>query len=103
MRKPHRRIRNKLEAGGRAFGIRLQLPSPDIVEIAGYAGADFVWLDAEHGTMDVGDIGQMVRAADASGTDVIVRVPDHSASFIQRVLDTGAAGIIAPHVRTLAA
>ncbi|MBE8477393.1 MULTISPECIES: HpcH/HpaI aldolase family protein [Streptomyces] len=101
MRKPHRRIRNKLEAGDRAFGIRLQLPSPDIAEIAGYAGADFVWLDAEHGTMDLGDIGGIVRAADASGIDAIVRVPDHSASFIQRVLDTGAAGIIAPHVRTV--
>ncbi|WP_155060332.1 HpcH/HpaI aldolase family protein [Streptomyces blattellae] len=102
MRKPHRRIRSKLEEGGRAFGIRLQLPSPDIAEIAGYAGADFVWLDAEHGTMDLRDIGEVVRAADASGIDAIVRVPDHSASFIQRVLDTGAAGIIAPHVRTVA-
>ncbi|MGC0405225.1 2-keto-3-deoxy-L-rhamnonate aldolase RhmA [Streptomyces sp. SAI-126] len=102
MRKPPRRIRNKLESGGRAFGIRLQLPSPDIAEIAGYAGADFVWLDAEHGTMDLRDIGEIVRAADACGTDALVRVPDHSASFIQRVLDTGAAGIIAPHVRTVA-
>ncbi|MEU0073835.1 aldolase/citrate lyase family protein [Streptomyces sp. NPDC006332] len=101
MRTPHRRIRNNLEAGDRAYGIRLQLPSPDIAEIAGYAGADFVWLDAEHGTMDLRDIGEVVRAADASGIDALVRVPDHSPSFIQRVLDTGAAGIIAPHVRTV--
>lgn len=102
MRTPHRRIRNKLEAGERAFGATLQLPSPDIAEIAGYAGLDFVWVDAEHGTMDLGDINQIVRAADACGIDAIVRVPDHSASFIQRVMDTGAAGIMAPHVRTLA-
>ena len=102
MRTPHRRIRNKLDAGERVFGITVQLPSPDIVELAGYAGLDFAWIDAEHGTMDLGDINQLVRAADASGIDAIVRVPDHSPSFIQRVLDLGATGIMAPHVRTVA-
>jgi 2-keto-3-deoxy-L-rhamnonate aldolase RhmA len=102
VRTPPRRIRRQLEAGRSVFGTTVQLPSPEIVEIAGYAGLDFVWVDAEHGTMDLGDINQLVRAADASGIDAIVRVPDHSASFIQRVLDTGAAGVLVPHVRTVA-
>jgi 2-keto-3-deoxy-L-rhamnonate aldolase RhmA len=102
MRTPHRRIRNKLEGGERAFGATVQLPCPEVAEIAGYAGLDFVWIDAEHGTLDLSDINQIVRAADAAGIDAIVRVPDHSPSFIQRVLDVGAAGIMAPHVRTVA-
>jgi len=102
MRTPHRRIRGKLESGGRALGVTLQLPCPDIAEIAGYAGFDFVWIDAEHGTFDLGRISEMVRAADASGIDAIVRVPDHNPSFIQRVLDTGASGIIVPHICTVA-
>lgn len=102
MRTPHRRIRSKLEAGERVFGITAQLPSPDVAEIAGYAGLDFVWIDAEHGTMDLGDINQLIRAADAAGIDSIVRVPDHNPSFIQRVLDAGATGIMAPHVRNVA-
>jgi 2-keto-3-deoxy-L-rhamnonate aldolase RhmA len=100
VRTPDRRIRGKLEAGGHAFGVTLQLASCEIVEIAGYVGFDYVWIDAEHGAMDLTEINQLVRAADAAGIDAIVRVPDHSPSFIQRVLDTGAAGIIAPHVRT---
>jgi 4-hydroxy-2-oxoheptanedioate aldolase len=100
MRASHRRIRTKLEAGERAFGATIQLPSPDSVEIAGRAGLDFAWIDAEHGTMDLGDIALLLRAADAVGIDAIVRVPDHSPSFIQRVLDAGATGIMAPHVRT---
>jgi len=103
VRTPPRRIRSRLESGQRAFGATIQLPIPEAVEIAGYAGLDFVWIDAEHGTMDLGDVNQLVRAADACGVDAIVRVPDHSASFIQRVLDTGAAGIIAPHVDSVAA
>lgn len=77
-----------------------QLPSPDLVEIAGYTGYDFAWIDAEHGTMGLGDINHLIRAADASGIDAIVRVPDHSPSFIQRVLDAGATGVMVPHVRT---
>jgi 4-hydroxy-2-oxoheptanedioate aldolase len=71
-----------------------------VAEIAGYAGLDFVWIDAEHGTMDLGDIAALVRGADASGIDAIVRVPDHSPSFIQRVLDSGATGILVPHIRS---
>lgn len=101
MRTSPRRIRRQFEAGRPVFGTTVQLPSPEVVEIAGYAGLDFVWVDAEHGTMDLRDINELVRAADACGIDAIVRVPDHSASFIQRVLDTGAAGILVPHVRNV--
>jgi 2-keto-3-deoxy-L-rhamnonate aldolase RhmA len=102
MRTPPRRIRSKLETGQQVFGATLQLPCPEIVEIAGHAGLDYVWIDSEHGTFDLRDIAEMVRAADASGLDALVRVPDHSASFIQRVLDLGSAGIIVPHVRNAA-
>lgn len=101
MRVASRNTRTKLEAGLPAFGACLQLASPDIVEIAGYAGLDFAWIDAEHGTMDITELSQLVRAADAAGIDTIVRVPDHGASFIQKVLDMGATGIIAPHVRNV--
>ena len=101
MRQPPRRIRTKLDAGECAFGVTIQLPSPESVEIAGYTGYDFAWIDAEHGTMGIADLNALVRAADAAGIDAIVRVPDHSPSFIQRVLDLGATGIMAPHVRTV--
>lgn len=101
MRSATRNIRTKLESGSPVFGVTIQLPSPDAVEIAGYVGLDYVWLDAEHGTLDLGDINQLVRAADAVGIDTIVRIPEHSASFIQRVLDIGATGVLAPHIRTV--
>ena len=100
MRTPSRNIRAKLEAGDRVFGTTVQVPSPEIVEIVGYTGFDFVWLDAEHGTMDLGAIACLIRSAEASGIDSIVRVPNADPSFIQRVLDAGATGILAPHVRS---
>ncbi|NQX28099.1 hypothetical protein HQQ81_12175 [Microbacteriaceae bacterium VKM Ac-2854] len=102
MRTFPRRIRTGLESGGNVFGVTIQLPSPDAVEMVGLTGYDFAWIDAEHGTLDLSDINTLVRSADAVGIDAIVRVPDHNPSFIQRVMDLGATGIMAPHIRTLA-
>jgi 2-keto-3-deoxy-L-rhamnonate aldolase RhmA len=99
MRTPQRRVRNQLEAGERVFGATVHLPCPAVAELAGYAGLDFVWIDAEHSVMDLSDINHLVRAADAAGIDAIVRVPDQSTTFIQRVLETGAAGLLVPHVK----
>ncbi|HEX6342218.1 HpcH/HpaI aldolase family protein [Umezawaea sp.] len=96
-----RRIRAAWEAGAVAYGVAVQLPSPDVVEVAGQAGVDYAWIDAEHGSLSLAEVRDLVRGADAVGIDAIVRVPDHHPSFIQRVLDLGAAGIMAAHVRTV--
>ncbi|MEV6171687.1 aldolase/citrate lyase family protein [Streptomyces sp. NPDC051954] len=79
----------------------MQLPSPDVIEIAGQTGFDYAWIDAEHGCFGLSEIRELIRAADAVGMDSIVRVADREPSFIQRVLDLGATGIMAPHVRTV--
>ncbi|MTD57876.1 HpcH/HpaI aldolase family protein [Amycolatopsis pithecellobii] len=95
-----RRIRAAWEAGTVAYGVAVQLPSPDLVEIAGQAGLDYAWIDAEHGSLSLAEIRELIRGADAVGIDAIVRIADHDTSFIQRVLDLGAAGIMAAHVCT---
>ncbi len=59
MRIAPRRIRSKLESGDKAYGIAVQLPSPEIVEAVGYAGYDFAWIDAEHGAFDLGDVREL--------------------------------------------
>lgn len=92
--------RAALAAGKNAVGFTVQMGSPKIVEAAGYAGYDFAWIDAEHGTMDLSLLVSMFRAAEAAEIATIVRVPDLTASFITRVLDAGANGIIGPHVRS---
>jgi 2-keto-3-deoxy-L-rhamnonate aldolase RhmA len=71
------------------------------VEIAGQVGLDYAWLDAEHGPLDLSELRELIRAADAVGLDSIVRVADHQPSFIQRVLDLGATGVMVPHIRTV--
>ena len=43
------RMKQKLRAGESVFGGLLRTPEPTLVEVLGYAGYDYVVLDAEHG------------------------------------------------------
>jgi len=101
VRTPPRRIRTKLERRQTAYGIAAQLPSPEIVEVIGYTGYDFAWLDCEHGSFDLSDLRQLIRAADAAGVDALVRPRDDDPGTIGQILDLGAAGVVVPDVRTL--
>lgn len=92
-------LRARIAQGDRVLGTMVQFDCCEIVEIAGGAGYDFVVLDAEHGALDIAALTQLLRAADAVGIAAMVRVPDHGAAFIQRVLDAGACGVLVPRVR----
>lgn len=78
----------------------IQIPSPDLIEMAGFAGFDLVLVDAEHGAISARDVQDLIRAADAVQLPALVRVPRVSTEWVGRVLDAGAAGILAPHVDT---
>ena len=101
MRVPPRRIRTNLEQDEKSYGVAVQLPSPEIVEIVGYTGYDFAWIDAEHGSLDYSEIRELIRAADAAGIDSLVRVQTHDPAPIAQVLDLGATGILVPDVRSV--
>lgn len=94
------RIKTGASGAQPLVGPVVQLASPEIVEMAGVAGFDFVWIDCEHGSFYLDQLTHMLRAADAVELTPIVRVPDQSPSFISRVLDAGAMGVIVPNVQT---
>lgn len=92
---------NRIKAGTTnrpMAGPVIQLSSPEVVEMTGAAGFDFAWIDCEHGSMYMDQLVNMLRAADAIGITPLVRVPDASPSFISRVLDAGALGVIVPNL-----
>ena len=90
----------KLNEGGVVFGAIITRYAPDMVEIFGALGYDFVMIDCEHGPADLDQVEHMVRAAESFGITPIARIPDHSESTILRYLDRGLQGIIVPHVNT---
>jgi 2-keto-3-deoxy-L-rhamnonate aldolase RhmA len=85
---------------GGTLGTWIKLSSPESVEIMAHVGFDFVVIDLEHTTLDLGAVSTHIAMARALGVDPLVRVPDHGLSVIQRVLDAGAAGVVVPHVDT---
>ena len=92
-------FRQRLRAPGRALlGTFVKSPSPQAIEIFGDLGFDFVIIDAEHAPLDRGTIDHLLLAAKASGIAALVRVAETSASHILSPLDSGAAGVIAPHI-----
>ena len=91
-------LKAKMATGGAALGVFIAIPSPDVVEMCGYLGFDFVLLDAEHGPMSVESAAHLLRAAECAGITPIINVPSNNAQTIGRYLDIGALGIQVPQV-----
>ncbi|MEA5360658.1 aldolase/citrate lyase family protein [Amycolatopsis sp., V23-08] len=83
------------------LGTWLKIASGEPVEIMAYAGFDFVVIDLEHAPLDLQTAYRLINSAAALGVVPIVRVPDTTASTIQKILDAGAMGILVPHVDTV--
>jgi 4-hydroxy-2-oxoheptanedioate aldolase len=87
-------------AGRPALGCSLMFPGPQLVEMLGHAGFDWVLLDCEHGSLSPADVEIMAMAADAVGITAIARPRSNAVSDIQAVMDRGVAGVQIPHVNT---
>jgi 4-hydroxy-2-oxoheptanedioate aldolase len=98
------RLRNLIDSGRPVIGPILQeIPdSPDLVELFGSAGFDFVIVDAEHGGADIRTARDLARAADAAGITALARVPSVDEGRILALLDSGIAGIVLAHCNTVA-
>ena len=94
------KLMDSLKAGKTVFGLQVRSRSPLVVEMAGYMGFDFVYIDQEHFACDDETAETLFRAADASGTTPIIRIRDNDPESIMHVLDMGAKGVIMPHVDT---
>ena len=97
--KPNR-MKEKIARGEPALGCSVMFPSPQIVEMLGFAGFDWVLIDCEHGSIGLGDVELMAMACDAVGITPIARPRTNSASDIQSVMDRGVMGVQVPHVDT---
>jgi len=70
----------------------------EIARIAKTAGFDSLYVDMEHSSFSLETTSQICMAALEIGITPFVRVP--GPDDVQRILDAGALGIIAPHVQS---
>lgn len=89
-----------LESPRPLLGTFLQFPSPQLVELIGAAGFDFIVLDLEHGEYSLASLDHLQRAAELGGLWSVVRVPSIDEALICKVLDYGANAVLVPHIET---
>lgn len=93
-------FREKLRSGTPLIGTMVTLPSAATAEILADIGFDWLFLDAEHSSLDYSDIQSILQAV-GDKVFCVVRLPSAEEVPIKKVLDLGAAGIIAPQVNTV--
>lgn len=94
------KLKKMLKEGKSAIGTFVSMNSPDLVEIMGLTGFDFVIIDAEHGPMDAETSMNLIRAAELHNMTPIVRIRENSETVVLKHLDVGAHGIQVPQINT---
>jgi 2-keto-3-deoxy-L-rhamnonate aldolase RhmA len=79
-------------------GAFVSLTDPRSVDVVASVGFDYIILDNEHGLTDPSELRECIRSAAVYRVPAVVRVSGPSLSEINKTLDSGAAGIIIPHV-----
>lgn len=94
-------VKDKLARGEVVSSMTVRLArTPEIARIARTAGFDMLYIDLEHSPLTLDATGQICLACLDLGLMPAVRVPANTPEYISRVLDAGALGVIAPHVRS---
>ena len=94
------RALEKIRAGETAYGIIVGYGSPEIAEYSAHMSLDWTWLDWQHGTWTEATMADALSTFLATETAPLVRVRSHEAWEINKVLDMGAMGVIAPMVNS---
>lgn len=92
-------LRKRLQQGELVLGTILSLNSPDVAEILSGIGFDWIFIDAEHSTLDPHDLKAIFQAAGDS-MPCVVRIPALDEIVVKKTLDAGAAGLLVPQVHT---
>ncbi|WP_410767011.1 HpcH/HpaI aldolase family protein [Haloferax sp. DFSO60] len=102
---PVNRLKATFENDGVALGVLDNTYSPTLVEFYGDLGLDFVWLDLEHGGPSPWDgptMENLLRAAERTETELLVRLPTVDPPTVRKVLDLGVRNVFLPRVETAA-
>jgi len=92
-------FKSRLASGEKLLGSMITLPCPAVAEILVELGYQWLFVDGEHGPLETAEVLSILQAV-GDRVPCIVRVPAAAEVPIKKMLDLGAAGIIAPQVNT---
>lgn len=94
-----KKFKDKIRSGKVCLGAGISFSDPTVTE-ALCGTLDFVWIDMEHTPLSLESVQGHIMATKGSDVAPLVRVRWNDPVLIKPVLDMGAAGVIAPMVRT---
>jgi 2-keto-3-deoxy-L-rhamnonate aldolase RhmA len=94
------KLKERLAAGDVLVGAVVNILDPMVVEVVCGAGADFLFMDFEHGLKDYSAVASALLAAELCDVPALVRIGEKSENLVARMLDAGAAGLLFSHVST---
>lgn len=89
-------LKQRIKAGDKLYGAWLAFPDAGVAELMAHAGYDFLVLDNEHGAASLETAVDVMRACDATGCPLVIRVPWNDHVYIKRILDAGATSLMIP-------
>jgi 2-keto-3-deoxy-L-rhamnonate aldolase RhmA len=93
------RVKRKLKAGELTLCMAInQMRTADAAMIAAACGFDAIFVDLEHSPTSLESASLLCLAALGAGITPIARVASHDSHDATRILDSGAQGIMVPHV-----
>jgi len=92
---------DRLRGGDLLLGTLVVSPSPLWPRALEGSGLDFVFIDTEHIALDRVQVSWMCQTYARMGLPPIVRIPSPDPYEATKMLDGGAAGIIAPYIETV--
>lgn len=95
-----RPFRERMMAGEILSGTFIKTPAHEMIEVLSGTGLDFACLDAEHSPFDRRSMDACLAVAMAKSFPTLVRVPAGTQEQLLMALDSGALGVVVPHVDT---
>lgn len=93
-------FRQRMLGGAFLAGTFVKTPAYEVIEVLALSGLDFICLDAEHAPFDRGRMDACLAMARALDLPALVRVGAYTPQDLLQALDSGAAGVVVPHVHT---
>lgn len=94
-------LRQRLSSAAPTYMLAVRAwTNPELIHLAHNTGHHALYLDLQHGALDVPIVASLLLTASALGLPALVRTPSLDAALIASVLDLGAAGVIVPDVET---
>lgn len=91
-------FRERTRDGKVSLGVHTSSMSPQLIELYGFAGVDFVILGTEVEAMDVGRLEDLLRAANAARTVPIVKLRRPEPALVSETMNYGAPIVMVPHI-----